>query len=148
MEFLPQEILIEILEYLNFQELLNLKKINKYFNNLIKQNKWKYITIIPNSKMSKKKLVQFIETHNFINYDFNDFDITDNELKYLSNCETLNLSWCNITDEGIQYLRNCNKLNLYQTNITDMGLKYLSNCETLNLGYCKITDEGIILFHT
>ena len=41
MEKLPQEIIIEILEYLPLKELLKLENVNKRFLKIIRENKWK-----------------------------------------------------------------------------------------------------------
>jgi hypothetical protein len=65
--------------------------------------------------------------------------ITNEDVAYLKNCHTLNLSWTKITD--VIELKNCHTLNLIGTDITDFsGLK---NCHTLNLSWTKITDECI-----
>ena len=45
MEKLPQEIIILILEYLSFEELLKMELVNKQFKKIIRKNKWENLTI-------------------------------------------------------------------------------------------------------
>jgi len=71
------------------------------------------------------------------------------DLKYLSNCHTLNLSHCDkITDEGLKYLATCHTLNLFGCNdITDKGLKYLEKCNTIcvDVSFTKNITENCIM---
>ena len=71
------------------------------------------------------------------------------DLKYLGNCHTLNLSNCyKISDEGLKYLALCHTLNLFECNdITDKGLKYLENCNTiyLDVSFTKNITENCII---
>ena len=119
MEKIPQEIIIEILEYLPLQELLKMEQINKQFRKIIRENKWKNLIVYINKNMDDVKLLKkFITNHNFINYDFKDCEIiTDKILKFLKKCHTLNLDGYNqITDHGLSYLTNCHTLKLYGCN--------------------------------
>jgi len=54
-----------------------------------------------------------------------------------------NLFCIGITDEGLKHLSNCHTLDLSNCDkVTDEGLKHLSNCHTLDLSFChNITDE-------
>ena len=149
MEKLPQEIIIEILEYLPFQELLKLELINKQFKKIIRENEWKKLMVSFNENMIDTKLLEkFITNHNFINYDFKGCEIIiiDKILKFLKNCHTLNLSCCKqITDQGLSHLTNCHTLNLSCCNqITDRGLSYLTNYHILKLFGCLQISQNLI----
>ena len=134
---IPKEILIEILEYFSVQELIKLELVNKQFLKIIRSNEWPNLTI----KFSKINL-KLIKNHSFINFDLSASNITDKQLRYLSNSKNLNLLFCKITDKGLKYL-NSKNLNLSFCKITDKGLKYLSNSKNLNLSYTEITDKGL-----
>ena len=62
MEKLPQEIIIEILEYLSFEELLKLENVNKRFLKIIRENKWKNQTAdIRNKIINMELLKKFVK---------------------------------------------------------------------------------------
>ena len=143
---LPQELIIEILDFLSLSDLINLKKVNRYFDNLIKQNKWKYVMVKINKNMIDKKIEKIIINNNFANYSLRNCRITYNILKLLENCYSINLNWCvDLDDQGLSYLQNCHTLSLSNCyKITDLGLQYLKYCKILNLSNCyKITDKGL-----
>ena len=140
---LPLEILIEIFKCLPLLDLLNLKRVNKKFNAIVKKNKWENITVKINKNIPNRRLKKFIKTHSFINYDLNGCKINNNILKFLK-VNTLSLSNCrNITNKGLKNLLVYNMLDLsYST--TDEGLKYLSCYQDFNLEYFDIMDEGLV----
>ena len=58
MEKLPQEIIIEILEYLSFEELLKLENVNKRFLKIIRENKWKNLIVCINKNINNVELLE------------------------------------------------------------------------------------------
>lgn len=81
-------------------------------------------------------------------HDFGCEELIDEDLKYLTNVHTLNLSYCkNLTEQGLFHLRNSSIVNLNLTgiDITNDSLIHLQNIPILSLKFCrKITDEGLI----
>src|SRR3989304_6115570 len=49
--------------------------------------------------------------------DLSNFKITNDEVKHLGACHTLDLYGTKITDEGVKYLGTCHTLDLGRTNI-------------------------------
>ena len=142
---IPLELLREILKLLSLKELIQMTILDTNMNKLIKQVKWNHMTI---RVRNLERIKYVITTYKFKKYDFSYTDITDNEVKLLGACRTLNLSNCNkITDSSVKLLGGCNKLylaNCYQ--ITDLSVKLLGTCHKLNLTYCKqITDSSVKL---
>ena len=75
--------------------------------------------------MTQIKLKVFVKNFNFLKYDFSDSNITDDIVKKLSGCHTVNLSCCTeITDESVEKLSGCHTL-------------YVSDCN-------QIIDESIL----
>lgn len=73
-----------------------------------------------------------------------DCHITNEDLKFLGNCHTLNISHCDkITDEGIKYLGNIHTLNLCGIDITNESIKSLVNVHTLHMGVCSRLSNGM-----
>src|ERR1044071_4385572 len=82
------------------------------------------------------------------NYKFNRFDlygskITDEHVKLLAACHTLDLRCTKITDESVKLLGACHTLYLSGTDITDESAKFLGSCHTLNLTCTNITDDSV-----
>jgi Leucine-rich repeat (LRR) protein len=156
MEFMQKDMLVEFLVRTeNSSELLKLEIVNKSFQTAIRETNWMFI---PHTLVSDEDFANIICVNN-IHFGLNlaggflipltedglltlNDKITDDNVKFLSKCHSLNLSGCQITDEGAKYLGNCHTLNLSGCQITDEGAKYLENCHTLNLSGCQITDEG------
>ena len=122
-EELPIEILFEFFKYISLKELINLEKLNKNFLNLIRKTYWNHFIV----KIQNIESIDFvINNYNFTKYDFSGSKITNDHVKLLGNCHTLNLSSCyNITDNSVQLLGNCHTLNLSRCNITDESVKLL-----------------------
>src|SRR3990172_809042 len=98
---------IDILKKLNTSNLLRLKEVNRKLCFYIKQN-MKYFVITCNIR------------------------ITDEQVKALAGCHTINLSWyTNVTDEGIKALAGCHTIDLSGTKVTDEGVKALAGCHTI-----------------
>ena len=109
---------IDILQQLNTSNLLRLKEVNKKLCNYIKQN-IKHFEIICNRR------------------------ITDEQVKALAGCHTIDLSWTQVTDKGIKALAGSHTINLSYTQVTDEGIKALARCHTIYLYNTKVTDECI-----
>lgn len=45
MDSIPNEIIYTTLSYLDLENLMNLTKINKFFNNFIKSAQWMHLTV-------------------------------------------------------------------------------------------------------
>lgn len=71
--------------------------------------------------------------------------ISDEGLAFLTNAETLDLSWSSITDNGLVHLKNIKVLDLSCCQkVTNKGLALLSHATTVGLSGChQITDEGL-----
>ena len=139
---IPKVLKIEIFKYLPLSELINVTEVNKYLCALIRGYKWDHsIVRLENTD----KIQSVVKNFNFLKYNFSDSNITDDIVKKLSACHTVNLSYCRqITDESVKELRGCHTLNLsdcYQ--ITDESVKELRGCHTLNLSWTEITDESV-----
>ena len=136
----PRCIKIHIFSFLLLRDLLNIRLVNKYCSDLVRINQWNHLIIKSKFNFYMNNI---IKTFSFVNYDFSDTDITDESVKMLGNCHTLDLSCTDITDESVKMLGNCHTLHLRWTNITDESAKMLGNCHTLVLTETNITDESV-----
>ena len=111
MESIPRDILTEIFEYFSLNQLIQTEQLNKFFKNLIRTNKWKYLII----KLKNINTIEHVtKNYKFSRYDFSNSLITNKSVKLLGKCHTLDLSYCSqITDESVKFLGNCHKLNLF-----------------------------------
>ena len=128
MEDLPHEINKIIFEYLTIKNIIKLCLLNKAIKKFVNETIWDHDILNINYDIVHKN-------NKIINYLVNSFNIK----KY-------NLSYCtNITDESVKMLANCHTLDLSCcTNITDKSVKMLANCHILDVSYCnKITDESV-----
>src|SRR3972149_957126 len=107
---------IDILKKLNTSNLLRLKEVNKKLCFNIKQN-MKYFVIICNRR------------------------ITDEQVKALAGCHTIDLTNTKVTDEGVKALAGCHTIYLYGTKVTDKGVKALVGCHKIYLYNTKVTDK-------
>jgi hypothetical protein len=124
---------IKIFSYLTLKELLSFRLVNKVISKVILEHGWSHIIV-----KSKFNINDVVKIFNFSNYDFEGTKITDESVKLLVNCHTLNLCNTNITDESVRLLVNCHTLDLSHTKITDESVKLLGNCHTLNLSRIQI----------
>jgi len=165
---LPNDVIIEIFEYLEFPQIWQLQYLNKSLRKLMKERRWKQIfyhknltdniliNIIKNWNICKMDLSRFSE--NLTNESLKQlgnmkyinlrecFQVRDNIVKKFKNVKYLNLCGCeNITDKGVKELKNVEELNLYNCwQVTDESIKLLCNVRILNLSYCDaITDKSI-----
>src|SRR5271156_593129 len=124
---LPIEIIVEIFKNFSLKKLVLLERVNKLYKQLIRTITWNHFIV----KLSNNKSIDYaIKNYRFNKYDCSDSAITDENVKHLSNCHTLNIYRCTkITDESVKHLGNCHKLNLSQCKkITDKSVKHLGNC--------------------
>ena len=114
---IPKVLKIEILKYLPLSELINVSQVNKYLCALIREHKWGHLIV---RLKDTDNIESVVKNFNFIKYDFSESNITDDIVRQLSGCHTLNLRYCDkITDESVKELRGCHTLNLNCTEITD-----------------------------
>ena len=96
---IPKVLKIEIFKYLSLSQLINVRLVNKYLSNLIKGYKWDHLIV---RLRATYKIKSVVENFNFLKYNFSDSNITDDIVKKLSACHTVNLSYCHqITDESV-----------------------------------------------
>lgn len=164
---LPNEIIIKIFDYLDHEALMKIYNINDNYKYIIKNNVWSNITI---KFLRNKRIQKFINDgwiNCFVKYELAKSEINNDYIKYFSHCSYLDLYKCyNLETTCTQYLTNINTIDLSYTNIIDNDIKYLQNCHTIRLVYCKkltnqcteylkkcyevdldfcnITDEGVL----
>src|SRR3984885_4100892 len=137
-------IIMDILLYLPLKKLIEMEQLSTLYRDIIRKNNLSHLTI---TSRRVKNIKYVIKHYNFIKYDFNNRNITDESVKLLGNCHTLDLSCPKITDESVKFLGNCHTLGLSHCHlITDESVKLLGNCHTLDLTNCYlITDESVKL---
>ena len=128
---IPKVLKIEIFKYLPLSELINVTEVNKYLCALIRGHKWDHLIV---SLRNIEKIESVIKNFNFIKYDFSFSNITDDIVKKLSGCHTLNLTYCHqITDESVKELRGCHTLDL-------------SGCANITNALVKSLEESVVNF--
>ena len=96
---IPKVLKIEILKYLPLAQLINVRLVNKYLSDLIRGHKWDHLIV---RLTYRNDIESVVKNFNFLKYDFSESNITDDIVKKLSGCHTLNLSSCHqITDESV-----------------------------------------------
>ena len=96
---IPRVLKIEILKYLPLAQLINVCLVNKYLADLIRGHKWDHLIV---RLRYRDDIESVVKNFNFIKYDFSFSCITDDIVKKLSGCHTLNLMFCyKITDESV-----------------------------------------------
>ena len=91
---IPKEIWICILSNLNLQELILIEKVNSQIQEIVRTTPWNHIIVF----LNKLNVIQYvIRNYRFAKYNLR--DVTDDEVKLLTKCHTLDLSFCSkITD--------------------------------------------------
>jgi hypothetical protein len=117
-----------IFSFLSLKNLIKLEPVCKKFKNIIRSHKWN----IKVRLYDVDKIKYVLDNYNFVNYDLSYSLISDDIVKKLSYCHTLDLTWCVLlTDESLKYLNNCKNLKLdYCSNITNsikIDMKFRSN---------------------
>ena len=96
---IPKVLRIEILKYLPLSELINVSLVNKYLCALIRGHKWDHLIV---RLKDTDKIQSVVKNFNFLKYNFSESNITDDVVKKLRSCHTLNLNQCRqITDESV-----------------------------------------------
>ena len=136
---IPKVLKIEMLKYLPLAQLINVRLVDKYLSDLIRGHKWDHLIV---SLIDTDKIQSVVKNFNFLKYDFSGSNITDDIVKKLSGCHTLDLNSCDqITDESVKELRNCHTLNLSWTEITDESV-----LTTFGIKSCVVVILSILVF--
>ena len=108
---LPKEIIIEIFGRLSLNELIGLESVLHSFRNIVRITKWYHIFV----KLKNINYIQYVtQNYQFVNFDFRYSSITDEGVKHLANCHTLNLYGCHqIMDETKKQLKTSIKRLIY-----------------------------------
>src|SRR3984885_6333900 len=97
-------IIIDILSFLSLKKLIEMEQLSTLYRDIIRKNNLSHLTIT----LRKVKNIKYVIKH-YIAYSH----ITDESVKLLGNCHTLNLSNCNlITNKSVKMLGNCHTLDL------------------------------------
>ncbi len=124
----------------NVRELIKLELLSNHHTKLIRKNKWSTCVVCVKSE---HMLSEITLRHVFLIVDLRKIRVTDESIKKLINCHTLNLSRTNITDKSVSKLINCHTLNLSFTHITDKSVSKLINCYELKISKTNITDKSV-----
>ena len=99
-KILTRVLLIQIFKELSLTDLLKIEIQNKYFRDLVQNTKWDHFVV---KLQSTDKIKMVIKKYHFMKYDFSYSSITDEIVKKLRNCHSLDLSYCyKITDESVK----------------------------------------------
>ena len=86
---IPIEIIIEIFRFQSLKQLIILESVCLIFKEIIRSTKWNHFIV----KLKDIKLICYIiNNYKFSKYDFSYSQVTDENVKLLENCHTLNLS--------------------------------------------------------
>jgi hypothetical protein len=162
-----------VISYIDdFNDIVNLLKLNPIFNDLLKRTidtrEFKelsnayildcdiYATFYPYDEEDFKKYNNIFSKLRSINFYSNNYFVTDDFIKNKTNYKepgsfpssvfALNLGWrSKITNSGLIYLKQVHNLNLGgYSKITIDGLSQLKNLSVLNLGYkSEITNSDL-----
>lgn len=172
MNSLPNEILVHIFAYLDYQNLIRLERVCHLYHLLVRSYHWNILVPATNFEMltflkSKYQfhnydytyypytLDQFIENekYHYTGYDFRIIasHVTDqfimDHLNILERAKYVGLGMCSqITDTSIRLLKNVKEMDLAGcNNITDASVSLLGNANILDLSMCtNLTDASII----
>ena len=156
MERLPKEIVIHILSFLNFKELISMERVNHFFEKMIKMESWNHLTVVMITylrnnflfEVNYRSIKKFLENHHFSCYDFSECVVDDALLTSIHGCQFLDLSIC----QGLSYhvfneLANNNKFKsiaLGGLKIGSDALKAFKECDDISLAFCdRLTDMDI-----
>jgi hypothetical protein len=123
-----------ILEHTNVKTHIKMLQISNKINQMTKDVMMQKVTMLKCS--SSKKIQDVMKYFKFKHVNVNYSYIQDNDVEYLKDCTSVNLIWCpHITNNCLKYLSNCNIVRLDMTHITN--LKPLEKCKSLTLSYCQ-----------
>ena len=96
--YVPNDIIILIMEKINLCQLITLERINQRTKKIIRTNRWEHFIV--SIRQNKVEYLNYIlNNYKFLKYDISNTNITDVDVSLLGGCHTLNLSGCtNITD--------------------------------------------------
>ena len=126
--FYYHNIFPEICKYMSLRELIKLEQLSKYHRDIIRSYPWDHLMV-----RLRDNTLYVLKMYKFMKLDLYNTKVTDESVKELKNCHTLNLGDTEVTDESVKELKNCHTLNLSFTNVTDECKIYLRN-------------EGVLLF--
>src|ERR1044071_2446997 len=138
MDNLVLELFELILNECNFDDLFRFGLVSKKFMHITKNIKYHKL-IKPESC---NDLIYLLDNYKFDRFALCGLRMTDESVKLLGACHTLDLSCTKITDESVKFLGSCHTLNLSYTNITDESVKLLAGCHILDLRCTNITDQS------
>lgn len=124
MNIIPNELVIEIFNYLDLENLIKMEQVCQIFKLIVRSNPWHQ-----QIKLQDKTLIEYIfQNYQFQNYDLSESDINDNQLNLLPKCKTINLTGCDlISDDAIKRLIHCHQINLTGCDTNDDIIKYLED---------------------
>ena len=99
--FYNHNIFPEICKYMNLRELIKLEQLSKYHRDIIRSYPWNHLIV-----RLRDRTLYVLKMYKFMKLDLSYTDVTDESVKELKNCHTLNLGWTNVTDECRKYLQN------------------------------------------
>src|ERR1044071_2556466 len=111
----PLELFELILNECYLNDLFIFGLVSKQFMHITKNIKYHKL-IRPKSR---DNLMYLLDNYKFNRFDLYGLKITDESVRVLGACHTLDLSYTNITDESVRVLGACHTLDLSYTNITD-----------------------------
>ena len=85
-----------------------------------------------------------LENYNFMCISHQDYRLSEENVKLLGKCYSVDVSDSRITDNQMKYLKDCIKLNLRNTEVSDKGIKDLEKCEVLDVRGTKVTPNVTI----
>lgn len=137
---LPNELIYQVCSSItNIKKLLSLELVCKHYRDSIRKIKWNTFTLIIKSDSMLDKMLQ---NHMFTKLLFS-YDITDESVIKLINCDTLYLNKPSVSDTSVSKLINCQILHLRGSSITDKSVLNLVNCQILNLSATSVTDKSV-----
>lgn len=134
-------VVANIFKHMKVRTLSRILSTSNKFNNCAKRNLSERMIRIEGKTISYENLGKVMGYFGFRNIDLSGKYITDEHLKLIKDCHTVNLRWCNyITESGFKQLCNCKTIILDLNEISD--IEPLRNCRNISLYSCtNIEDE-------
>lgn len=148
---LPDEILLDIFELLDntkFILILVCKKWKDLSIYTIKNITIRHNTRVPLSLLTLRELNVYgnYKLHNLNTESlqilrlYNNFNMTDDILRKMTNLTELDLNTTLVSDGGISGLTNLTELYLHNSGVSNTGISRLTNLKTLYLYNTRVTD--------
>src|ERR1044071_5681862 len=138
MDNLVLELFELILNECSFNDLFRFGLVSKQFMHITKNITYYKELVRPKSY---NNLMHMLYNYKIKMFNLYGLNITDESVKLLGACHTLDLSYTNITDESVRVLGACHTLYLSFTKITDESVKFLGACHKLNFFCTKIKNK-------